>query len=349
MGQRIANLDIPVVNYAIDRTLEEHNRQMRALLDLFVQRTTNYSVRYRQQGARRLQPVDEKGRARPMKSVGYYDVAFPLQSGADAFGFDYVTRQKMTVEEVNNEIVAGMLADKRWIRDHILAALYTNVTWTFTDESIRGTTPTLTIQPLANGDTVQYGTFIGGDTGATENHYFATASAIADNANPFPTIYTELTEHPENGGAEGDVIAFVPTNLMSTISALTLFREPVTLDRDITPATTTSTLTGTLGVAVPGVIRGKVSKVWIVEWPFLPNDYIIAITTKGPRPLAMREDPEPQLQGFNRVAERNDHPWYESQYLRRAGFGAWNRVGALVYRIGNGSYAIPTNWSSPMP
>ena len=85
-----------------------------------------------------------------------------------------------------------------------------------------------------------------------------------------------------------------------------------------------------------------------MEWPSLPSDYTISVTTGGEKPIAMREDVEAELRGFKKVAERNDHPWYESQWLRRAGFGAWNRVGALVYRTNNATYAIPTNYSSPM-
>jgi hypothetical protein len=86
-----------------------------------------------------------------------------------------------------------------------------------------------------------------------------------------------------------------------------------------------------------------------VEWSILPNNYMIAVTTDGPRPIAMRQETNAQLQGFRLVAERNDHPFYESQWLRIAGFGAWNRVGAAVIRIGNASYAIPTGYSSPIP
>jgi hypothetical protein len=62
----------------------------------------------------------------------------------------------------------------------------------------------------------------------------------------------------------------------------------------------------------------------------------------------MREEPEAGLQGFKRVAQRNDHPFYEDQYLRIAGFGAYNRIAAVVYRIGNASYAIPSGFTSPM-
>jgi hypothetical protein len=341
LDQRVATIEIPVINAAIDATFQEHNRQLDALNSLFVQPTTEYSLRYKIQGARRLQPLDEKGRARPGKSAGFYDLAFPLQGAGDAWGVDYVTRQKMTLQEVNDEITALLVADKRWMRDHILAALYTNVTWTFPDD-LKGN---LTVQPLANADSVIYPIQQGADAGATETVFLAQAGAIADGANPYPNIYDKLTNHQEN---QGEVIALVPTNLLAATQALTLFREPVSLDSPLTPSITVSTLTGALNVAVPGILRGRVSKVWIVEWKALPNDYIIGITSEGPRPLGMRQDKETQLQGFNRVAERNDHPWYESQYLRRAGFGAWNRVGATVTRIGNASYAIPTNYTSPM-
>jgi hypothetical protein len=63
----------------------------------------------------------------------------------------------------------------------------------------------------------------------------------------------------------------------------------------------------------------------------------------------MRQHPEAQLQGFSQVATREDYPFWEAQYVRWAGFGSWNRVGAAVMRIGNASYAIPSNYSSPMP
>ena len=54
------------------------------------------------------------------------------------------------------------------------------------------------------------------------------------------------------------------------------------------------------------------------------------------------------VEGFKKVAERNDHPFYESQYLRSAGFGANNRVGALVMEVSDATYDVPTNYVSPL-
>ena len=85
-GQRVDDVGVQVVNDAIDETLAEHNRQMQTLLSLFTSPTTEYKVRYRTPGAARLQPLDESGRARPIKPSGYYDIAFPLQDGGTEIG-----------------------------------------------------------------------------------------------------------------------------------------------------------------------------------------------------------------------------------------------------------------------
>jgi hypothetical protein len=341
LSQRVTDSLIPQVNAAIDATLAEHNRQMATLLSLFVQNTTEYKIRYRSAAAKRLQPLDETGRARPTKRAGYYEVAFPIQDAGDAFGQDYVTRTKMTVQEVNDWLSETLIADRRWMRDHILSALFTNVTWTFPDQQYGD----LTIQPLANNDGVTYLVQAGADAGAQATHHIGQAAAIADATNPYPTLKDLLMNKPENGG---QVIALLPTGLRATTEALATFKEA--LDPNIQPASTASTLVGSLNVPVPGTVIGyETSGVWLVEWPSMPANYIIAVATEGPRPLAMREHPEAELQGFRRVAERNDYPWYEAQYVRRAGFGAWNRVGAAVIEISDASYDIPTNYAAPMP
>jgi hypothetical protein len=108
-------------------------------------------------------------------------------------------------------------------------------------------------------------------------------------------------------------------------------------------------LVGNLGVALPGELFGyHDAGIWLAEWKNLPNDYIIAVSTGGERPIAMREEPEAELQGFRAVAEREDHPFWERQYLRTAGFGGWNRVGAVVLRMGSGAYtAAPSGYVTP--
>lgn len=345
--RRVEEVGVDTVYDAIQRSIAEHNRQMDALAGLFVERTTEFKRRYRTPSVSRLQPLDENGRARPVQPAGAYDVAWPIQSAGAASGFNRISRVKMTVQDAN-EITAMMLgADFRWMRDHILAALFyddgaDDIGWTYNDPN--DDIGSLNILGLAAGGPQKYNILAGADSGATDDHLLAQANSIADAYNPFPLIYQELMEHPDNGG---EVVALVPTNLKSSIEGLATFyplRDP-----NLRVGVGETELVGNLGVPVPGEVIGYVDKVWIVEWRSMVNDYIIAVPTQGPRPLRMREHPEPELQGFRLVAERDDHPFLESQWERHAGFGAWNRVGAVVMRVGNGSYAVPSGYGSPMP
>ena len=339
-SQKIEDVGVAVVNDAIDETVAEHNRQMDALVGLFADPTTAYKVRYRTPAAARLQPLDENGRARPIKALGYYDIAFPLQDGGTAWGQTYKASKKMTVQDANNTLASILTADRRWMRDHIMAALYTNASWTFADEEHGD----LTIKGLANADTDTYLIQAGADAGATDSHYLAQANAISSTDDPFQTIYDELVEHPENSG---EIVCLIPSGLKSAIIGLPGFYPEN--DPNLRVGSASTVLAGSLGMSLPGMVLGyHEAKVWIVEWKSLTANYMIAVATGGPRALAMRQEPEASLQGFNRVASRDNHPFYESQYLRSAGFGAQNRVGALVYRVGNGSYAIPTGYTSPM-
>ncbi len=38
----------------------------------------------------------------------------------------------------------------------------------------------------------------------------------------------------------------------------------------------------------------------------------------------------------------------EYRFIRFAGFGAYNRVGAIAFRIGDPAYAIPTGYTTPV-
>lgn len=339
-GKRVTEVGVSVVDQAIQQALTEHNRQMDAATGLFIRKTTDFKIKYKSNSKQRLQPLDDAGRARPIQVAGMYEIALPILKAGTAWGADRISRAKMTVQDANDITSDLLMADLRWNRDHIFAALFTNVTWAFPDDE-HGS---LTIQPLANGDTVTYQIQTGADVGAVDTHHLAQANAIDSSNDPFPTIYTELTEHPEN---MGEVVATIPTNLRSAVEALPGFY-PIG-DRRIRPGANQAELVGTLSVNVPGKIIGyHDSGVWISEWMSQPSSYIVAVTTEGERPIAMREHPEAELQGFKQVAIREDHPFWESQWERYAGFGAWNRVGAVVMRIGNGSYAIPSGYTSPM-
>jgi hypothetical protein len=343
VARRVTEVGVQVVSNAIDQAVAEHNRQIAAIIELFAERTTEFKTKFNSTNVARLQPLDENGRARPIKPFGQYPVAYPLQDGGAAWGANYKTREKMTVQEANDITAALTGADVRWLRDHILAALFANVAWTFPDEEHDD----LTIEGLANGDTVKYQVHAGADDGATDNHYLGQAAGIADATNPYPVIHQEISEHPEN---DGEVVAFIPSNLKATTQALATFYD--VQDPNVKEGVGVSVLSGQLGIPLPSgpkSLLGYTDKVWVVEWKSLPDNYIVALSTGGDRPLKMREDEVEILRGFKKVGQRDDHPFYESQWLRIAGFGGNNRVGALVYEIADATYDIPTGYTSPMP
>lgn len=338
--QRVTSVGIQQVFRAVDESVAEHNRQLTAMTRLFVTNVTDPQARYYAAGATRNQPLDENGRARPVKPSGSYTVGFPLHYSGNAWGRNYVTGIKMTVGEVARLTSMMLDGDSRWMRDHILAALfYENSTtpWTFTDPQFGA----LSVYGLANGDTTTYQILSGADSAATDDHV---KGAAAVTAAVFQDIHDELVEHPENGM---DVIAFVPTASRATVEGLTGFY-PVS-DSNLNQGSGVTTLARALDIETPGELFGYIEGVYVYEWRSMPSNYLIGTSVGGAAPLALRQETEAELQGFRAVAERNDYPWWERQYLRIAGFGAWNRAGAIVYRTDNATYAIPTGYDSPMP
>jgi hypothetical protein len=329
---------IPEINTAITETVAFHNEEMNRVLDVFVKRTTEFKLRYKLPNEARLQPLDEHGRARKIRAGAQYDVGFPLQAAGLAEGATETTRQLETVQDVMDITNTMMIADKNWMLDHVLAALFNATDWTFPDDRHGD----LTVKPIANGDTQ---TYLGRNGGATTaDHVNGQAAGIADLTNPFPGIYTRLTRPM---GSRGRVISFIASNLVATVEALTSFHEPP--DPNIRAAANSEELVGRLPAGTPGEVIGYTNKVWIVDWARLPDNYIVSIAEDGERPVAMREYEVAGLRGFRRAGERNDYPYFETQYKRDAGFGIWNRVGADVMEIGDASYDVPTGYTSPMP
>lgn len=336
--ERINATNVRIVDEAIRASVAEHNRQVNEALTELVRRTTDYTVRYKLGSGGTLQPLDEWGNPLPVKDVGYYDVAFPIQGGGTAWGDNRVSRAMMTVGEASRYTLGALRRDADWMRRHMLASLFDNTTWSFVDEE-KGT---LTVQSLANGDAVTFPRNNG--TLATDTHYYAQAAAISDAANPFPTWLTELNEHPENGGP---YVAYIPTNIKTTVQGLANFIEVA--DANINPGIMAPTLTGTVGRGVGDQVLGYVDGVWVVEWSFLPDNYGIVVARGAETPaLGMREYPAAALQGLFTENHSPDGNLQEYRFIRYAGFGVWNRVGALAFRIGNGAYAIPTGYTTPV-
>lgn len=344
MGNRVTKIGERVVLDAISQSAAEHSKALNGMLSTLVQPVTKGKDLIPQPGSGEMQPLDALGNPLPVPPADKVEVAYPLSGHGTAWATNRVSRAYMTAQDANQLTLDALAKDTRTIRRHLLASILDNVAWTYYDEAQN--LGNITIQPLANADTRKY-LFTGGSDPATDTHYLAQAAAISDDANPFPTIHTELSEHPGNGN---EVVVYVPTNLTSTIKALANF-VPVK-DEYIIPAATTAQLPTADALArVRGAgdyVLGRVDECWIVEWKALPSSYMLAHAINAGPVVGMRQYDEAALQGLFIENNSPDGNIMETRMIRYAGFGVMNRQAALCYRIGNGSYAIPSGYDAPL-
>lgn len=346
LSSRVSKVGVSRIFDAIRVSAAEHTRQVNGLLGSMMEMTTIAQEQFELPGGGTLQPLDEFGNPLPMKPSGSYTVGYPIQGGGTAWGTNRVSRELLTVEEANRNTLEAMRQDADWVRRHALASIFDNVSWTFNDKvGANGAAGlgNITIQPLCNGDTVTY-VKVGG-AAAVDTHHLAQAAAIADATNPFDTIRDELLEHPSN---TGPLVCYVASDLKATIEALTSFKE--VNDNAIRLGADSDELVGAIdrgpGDEVVGYITG--SRIWIVEWRALPSTYMICHARGGGPVIKMREYPSDALSGFFMENHSPDGNLALTRMLRYAGFGVANRVGAVVMRIGNASYAIPSGYDAPL-
>ena len=133
-AERVNTVGVQVIWDAINQTAAEWNRWSNALMSSWVERTTIAKERRKLPGSGTLQPMDEWGNPLPTQQAGYYDVAYPIQGGATAWGDNRISRSLMTVEEANRQTIEALRMDQDWMRRHLLASVFDNVAWTYTDK-----------------------------------------------------------------------------------------------------------------------------------------------------------------------------------------------------------------------
>lgn len=344
-NKRVQEVGVRRVFDAITQSAAYHTDMINTLMSILVERTTIAQEEFELPGAGTLQPLDEVGIPRPTDTYGFYKVAYPIQGGGDAWGKNRVTSAMMTVQEANRHTIEAQNKDADWLARHIIAGTLTKTSWTFHDKVGAGGNKGLgdiTIMPLANGDSTEYPVI--GQQPQTANHYTGQAAAISDGANPFPTIYSTLTNYPGNRNAT--IVAYIAESLQATVEALTDFRELE--DPDVRAGANRDELTASIPVGLGDELLGKVGKVWIVLWKRLPDGYILA-HARGRTILKMREYPASELQGLFTELHSPDGARMENRVIRYAGFGVSNRVAALCHYVGNATYPNPADYTAPLP
>lgn len=334
-----------VVYDGISQLVSRYNQELRRAIRTFVEEETDsFKERYKLPGGGRLQRRGGYAASGAVKAYGGYDVCFPLDDFGAQLADTDIAIAYMTIQDLDRHLDTIFAQDANTVRFELLKALLNNAQDTVTDP-LHGS---LTVEPLANGDTVTYPPVLGSETEATENHYLESgyaASAIDDTHNPYVTIRDDLEHHfgADQGG--GNIACFINADERPETEALTEF-DPLN-DRFITPGDQTATLKN-MPHNAPGRLLGRVNGVWVYEWRWVPSAYIIGLDLDAPAPLKMRVDPADTGlgTGLQLVSEDEQYPLQSAHYRHRFGFGCGNRLNGVVMELGTGgTYSIPSGYS----
>ena len=329
----------------------ERNAALDAALALFVGETTDeYSRRYKLPGGGYLQRRGSQGRPVAVKASGSWDVAFPLEDFAAQMAWNDVDMAYMTVRELENHLNTVWVQNQNTVRFELIKALVNNTADTFSDP-LHGD---LTIQPLANGDTVVYPPVLGASAEATDDHYLESGylyTAISDVNDPYETMAGELEEHfdaPTGGGA---IAVFQPASVTPYTTQLTNF---VSVAKMGIQYGSTTDLAGPIPAELMSIGRvlGKMedSGVWVVEWRYLPTaatPYLVGLHLNAAKPLVKRIDPADTGlgEGLQLVADDSEMPFSAAFWRHRLGFGVGNRLNGVVLEMAaGGTFTIPTDY-----
>ncbi len=308
--------------------------------------TTNFKERFQLGITGRMQRASEETTGAPIARSGGWDVAYPIWNFHEGLQMSDVDAAYLTPQELQVHVDGIITRHLNAKRHEILYRVFNNTQDTFTDKR-HGS---LTIEPLANGDSVLYPPVEGTETEAVDNHYLESgyaASAISDTNNPVKTLVEELVEHGVQRTQDIPCAVLINPAQQAKIEALAGFRSY------ITPAVIRGNDTAQINMPpqnLPGKIIGYVLGYgWISVWKWIPENYMVAVNLEAPQPLKMRVDPaQTNLGGGGLVMlpeERNGVLTFNSWRLR-FGLGAANRLSCAVMELGTGgSYTIPTAYA----
>lgn len=308
---------------------------------IFVSESTSaVQERYQLPGTGMMTKRADGVRGIAVRPYGSFTVAYPLEDFSEQVVGTDVERAYMTAQEFQRH-VDGVIA--RYItrrRFDILRRLFKSTTDTFIDPR-HGS---LTVQPLANGDTVTYPPVLGSDTAATENHYIETgyaAADISDSNNPCITVRDELEEHFGAMTGGSNIAMFVNNAQRAVLENLTDFTPVpdnyVRVGDNVDVPTTLPT--------APGRILGRAHGVWVIEWRYIPANYALGVHLDAEAPLKERVDPaETGLpQGLTLMPTNDQYPFESAEWRTRYGVGTANRLNGVALEFGTGgTYTIPT-------
>lgn len=302
--------------------------------------------RFKKPATGRMQKASEISSGKAVAPGGSWDVAFPLENYHEVVAISDVDVAYMTPDEFQLHIDGVITRSRNSIRHEILYNIFNENQKTFVDKRLGS----LTIEPLANGDSVTYPPVEGSDTEAAEDHYLESgyaASAISDTNNPYETIVNDLVHHGLDMTDDIPCVAFIHPDEQSETEALTNFVPYI--PPQIVAGNDTDTVLMP-GKTVPGKVIGYIRGLcWVSVWRWIPSGYIVGVNLATEAPLKMRVDPAETGLGNGGLVllpeERYGQLTFNSWRLR-FGIGAWNRLSGVVMELGTGgTYTTPSAYA----
>jgi hypothetical protein len=337
-----------VVYDATQQVLGDHNADLAASEAVFIESSTwDHTIKYKLPGNGYLQRKTSVPSTMLVKPHGGWNVSFPLDEYGAGVAWDRVTLAKMSMGQYNLALETVKRKDRNTRRHAILQRLFDNTEWTFKDEDF----PDLLIEPLANGDAVTYPPVLGSIDEATANNYLVsqyTAASITDTNDPIPTLVNALEKYLGTPTGGSKIAVFCNDAQSSQLKSLSNF-DPVP-NRFVEYGANVSLVPfDRFPAGLPGRVLGETDSALLVEWRWIPANYLVAIHLEAPQPLRRRIDPPEQGLGDGLVLTSQDmnQPLKHSEWSHRFGIGCANRLnGAVMFLDAGSSYVIPTLYAS---
>lgn len=341
----VNNANQELLYEAAQQYIEMANIATNQAMSAFVEPTptTNFKERYKLSMTGRMQRTSEETSGKSVAPSGSWDVAYPIYNFHEQVAISDVDAAYMTPAEFQLHIDGVITRARNAKRFEILKRLFKNTTDTYTDKR-HGS---LTIETLANGDSVVYPPVEGSESEATEDHYLESgyaASAISDTNNPFQTLADDLVHHGTNTTDDLPIGFMINSAQAAKTKALTNFIPYVPnaiqrgqdTDQVLMPAR-----------PIPGKIIGyMLGAGWVSVWDWIPANYITGVNLAAPQALRMRVDPaETNLGsgGLQLLPEERHGVLTFNSWRLRFGIGTANRINAAIMELGTGgTYSIPS-------
>lgn len=325
---------------AVQAQLDAHNANVQDMLALLCDDTTdNLRVYGPNADMGMMQELDSGGSPYAQKVAMGYNIGFPLDFFGRALQWDRGWSLITSMQELEDQVTAIMVADRLNVQRAIKGALYNPVNnSTYKDMNVKGIT--LPLKALFNNDGTTPPSGPNGESFATSHTHYLWSTTFSEAA--AKTQIDTVREH-RTGGSIRYLINVADAN---TVKGFTDFT-PV-LPAYLNPGANITTAQGVLDVENPdnrmiGYFNG--AEVWVK--PYIIANYPIAIRVGLARaqPLVYRRRMLGAGFGDLTLQYENDlFPLHAKGWGREFGVSVWNRDTAAVSEMNDSdsAYTAPT-------